>query len=691
VNGFISGSLHNEIRCTAARLADFVHEKRSLGTAVAAKRLEAWCGNFAPFLSSCRALEEVVRNLEFIPDRRVLDECVAYLRRNAPGQSWRPVFTCLGETSESSSRIMGLMKGDDDYAEHVTQAVTRCIRGQADTIVTIDDFLNTGNQFCQVLRQLFDDLPAEAGAVRAMLPQEDIRHLKERQTGFRFCFYLGTETGRDKANAELRRLGLNGQVTVLRQYSDDHGMFGGRGDVPTLEGNPDAWAATDSAQESIFRHTPPEEVRQFVRVARAVGEQLLRAAKPGWPDGKLADRVLGYGNSAQLFITQKNVPTPTLTCLWRGGQVSIDGVAVDWAPLLGRREKGIGGHEGDAGAPGTTPAPSGPASCMEQFRLDFARGKSTPLELVLLYPAACRPLSAAWHDGTADYLTRADPLREALDTGASSGFRVRRLAPVFTARFQNRASLNVDGANGKGSLNLPVKIHGVDLFCREGVPALAGLRLRADPSAPASRWSLVELQQCFRQLAVPGGEGQVRFRYKTRRDSASGREFTEAAIPTVLGELLRPACEPGTLALPRAAPRLFAFVRAGAGLFRGEPSGNAERQARALASLRGKALPRLPVMHLDEDCVIALSERAGVMLAGSGPAVNAGGWHGIFLTEYLLAYLLVLLYVAGGERTDSAVARQLQRHGRPWFVDDHHWQKFAGNCMAMFAEVERAE
>jgi len=47
------------------------------------------------------------------------------------------------------------------------------------------------------------------------------------------------------------------------------------------------------------------------------------------------ERTLGYGNKGYLIVFPYNVPTQTLTLLWRAGKTR----GWDWLPLLPRRTK----------------------------------------------------------------------------------------------------------------------------------------------------------------------------------------------------------------------------------------------------------------------------------------------------------------------------------------------------------------
>jgi HD superfamily phosphohydrolase len=75
-----------------------------------------------------------------------------------------------------------------------------------------------------------------------------------------------------------------------------------------------------------------DALRAFLelKMRQALGENLRRSERP-WDERKLAQRLLGYGNEAQLIVFSYNVPTVTLTALWVEGP--------GWSPLFRRREK----------------------------------------------------------------------------------------------------------------------------------------------------------------------------------------------------------------------------------------------------------------------------------------------------------------------------------------------------------------
>jgi len=64
-----------------------------------------------------------------------------------------------------------------------------------------------------------------------------------------------------------------------------------------------------------------------------IGRQLM--SDPSYDATKADERLLGYGNRANLVIFPYNTPTQTLTCIWASGQYN----GAEWVPLFPRRKK----------------------------------------------------------------------------------------------------------------------------------------------------------------------------------------------------------------------------------------------------------------------------------------------------------------------------------------------------------------
>jgi deoxynucleoside triphosphate triphosphohydrolase SAMHD1 len=75
------------------------------------------------------------------------------------------------------------------------------------------------------------------------------------------------------------------------------------------------------------------EVDAFIARCKAIGGEILQSN--GEDAGKLEARRLGYGNRGMLLATLVNVPSQTVTLLWKSG--IVDGTP--WEALLPRRPK----------------------------------------------------------------------------------------------------------------------------------------------------------------------------------------------------------------------------------------------------------------------------------------------------------------------------------------------------------------
>jgi hypothetical protein len=141
------------------------------------------------------------------------------------------------------------------------------------------------------------------------MPPKLAADLKGRRTGFAFVY--GTPGGKERLGSELATSGIRPRIYV---HQDDTVL-------------PKAFSG------GAVKYSSPDAAGRFQSRCGEIGRQLLESQQV--PPERVAQRVLGYGNSAYLVAFPYNVPTATLTLLWSEGKA--DGI--DWMPLLPRRKK----------------------------------------------------------------------------------------------------------------------------------------------------------------------------------------------------------------------------------------------------------------------------------------------------------------------------------------------------------------
>lgn len=320
----------------AEKIKDFFLDFQRLGTFEARKRLVAWCQNFTPFLDDLKILTPVIKNINFISDQEIVSRSMQEAKACYPPPESNLFICPFGGDNESSARMTGILNDHPGLFRSLEDCL-KFIAGSniaKPVIIFIDDFLNSGGQFASIISSWFSS--AHEKGVRKCLPdnmQNTLRHCR-----LHFYFYLGMQSGRQVADETLKRFCLNGRITVFQQYDDTRGIFGN----PNSLGEIRLGLDKPVSDTSVFKDFTCKEVRPFLDLCETVGRSFLSKHKPEWPPEKLAGRILGYGNSAQLFLSSNNVPTSTLTCLWAGGPVEINGQTVEWQEFLPRREKKTG-------------------------------------------------------------------------------------------------------------------------------------------------------------------------------------------------------------------------------------------------------------------------------------------------------------------------------------------------------------
>lgn len=256
-------------------------------------------------------------------------ECALDLLRRAKLVGRNEVFgavqTFLGKyPSYGSAIVVPLSKGNESsqivqyYAADVGADFTFCPSladaAKLDTdapVLFMDDFCASGGQLTNKLAGWFGD-PAlqrpDLNEQTSLALEPEREFLRSRRNGF--VFMAGWNDGVSEIQRVTRELGVD--ADIYAHLTDDKIPTAFNGVGP--ESDSEAWA-------------------RFETRCREIGTELLRTE--GWPDEKVAQRALGYGNRALLLFFPYNSPAQTLTCMWKEGPVGGD----SWQPLIRRRKK----------------------------------------------------------------------------------------------------------------------------------------------------------------------------------------------------------------------------------------------------------------------------------------------------------------------------------------------------------------
>jgi HD superfamily phosphohydrolase len=181
-------------------------------------------------------------------------------------------------------------------------------------IVFYDDNVGSAGQSKTVLQQW---LGVERGSWEVNeahvqpLPKEKVQILKNSK--IRFLFATGRRRGLEKlittAKELLENEDIDGHIVIPQDVScfqPAAGVFGSR-------------SLAQKAQEAF----------------RTAGEKAVADKREAWGEKKTQDRLLGYGNHGGLNVFYYNVPTTTITALWKSASVH----GTSWMSLFPRRPR----------------------------------------------------------------------------------------------------------------------------------------------------------------------------------------------------------------------------------------------------------------------------------------------------------------------------------------------------------------
>ena len=280
----------------------------------------------------------VLKKMDFIESSKISDKlskfCESFL------QDENAYIAPLGEDSESSFRITANFNQHQRYFSSFGKLIESIPDKEGNKIILFDDFLNSGGQLVTILKSLLG-ISFHLGEINDegdKRPQlNESQKLKLLKSEIHLFYYKVFDEGADyfyiKNENELKL-----RIKIHRYTSTNKfdGLFGDSYDESAIENNLHAIIS-----HGLFRGEESSTVSPFYKILKDIGLKLLHFNEPAWDFSKKTKRSLGYGNDARIIITDFNVPTNTITCLWMSGSITYDEKNIEWKALLPRRKKEI--------------------------------------------------------------------------------------------------------------------------------------------------------------------------------------------------------------------------------------------------------------------------------------------------------------------------------------------------------------
>lgn len=294
----------------AAKLAAFDEPKTMVGQRRPTElnqRILTWLAQFR----DDDAISCALTSLEKIRILRREDTRAALTAFTEAHPQFAGATICPLGASKDSGAVQAYLSLDDTSFRRVSTVEQAAVSNVAGPIIFLDDFTASGSQALDILGHWFGEVELTSATLEEeRLPFSETERTYLRGRELAFVFVAGWEDGLDRIRKATAKLGLS--ATVYAHLTDNDLPFAFSG------------ALSDHSAE---------EIAGFQQRCQHIGEEILRSAKKSAE--KVQERALGYGNRAMLLASGLNVPTQSLLCLWRDGQV--DGV--DWHALLRRRDK----------------------------------------------------------------------------------------------------------------------------------------------------------------------------------------------------------------------------------------------------------------------------------------------------------------------------------------------------------------
>lgn len=226
-------------------------------------------------------------------------------------EQWVP----LGGPTTSSHHLTYLwpdLKKQAQVPAHILGGAEKLQSGKV--IVFYDDNIGSAGQSKTVLQQWFG-LPRERWFVNEQHVErlESIQLQILKKATLKFVFVTGRRQGLESLLSAAKEICGHTRVEGHIVVPDDLSCF-----------QPAAGVFADSVIAAKAREA-------FKRA----GMRALADKRDGWIQGKFDDRLLGYGNIGGLNVFYYNVPTATVTALWKSCNV----VGSEWLALFPRRPR----------------------------------------------------------------------------------------------------------------------------------------------------------------------------------------------------------------------------------------------------------------------------------------------------------------------------------------------------------------
>lgn len=291
-------------------LAERFHKYESqTGDLVSQHLISEWLLQFAP--EDISLAIQLLQHVRFW-DRQAIVSALSSSINLLPSRTRRSQWLALGGPTTSSHHIqyflLDVQKNLDTHSMEVLESAENVEANVP--LVLYEDNIGSGKQPLTVLQQWFG-VPDR----QWLVPERHVSALSSRaRRSFRSCeviflFLTGWRSGLDLLLRQAPKLLRHKRATGHVIAPTDLSVF----DPAAL----------------IF------ESRQRADAARiafeAAGIKAIDDKRRRWGPTKSADRILGYGNRGGVTVFYYNVPTTTVTALWKGCKDT-------WAPLFPRRE-----------------------------------------------------------------------------------------------------------------------------------------------------------------------------------------------------------------------------------------------------------------------------------------------------------------------------------------------------------------
>lgn len=330
-----------KIKSIAERLKDFKIKGFPLRFENAKQQIKCWLENFknAGFHQYSLPLK-LLESLEFLKTETLVQKVAELVEPLTlePNTYLAP----LGETSESSHRIVANFNQFENYFPNIETLLNNIPDNTYPNIILVDDFLNSGGQLINIFYALLgselpDGEPNDEIDYRTKLNPDQIAKLKRSK--IRLVFYLAFDEGIEKIiNRCKKELCLDIEIKRYLATNKNESAFGDPFEQESIREN---LRTNINSSSSAFTGWKTEELSEFYNFLYTVGIALNKVNKPEWDEAKVKNRALGYSNLGRLIVTDYNIPTISITAIWQNGQITINDKLSHWHSLVPRREKNL--------------------------------------------------------------------------------------------------------------------------------------------------------------------------------------------------------------------------------------------------------------------------------------------------------------------------------------------------------------